>query len=83
MIRRFFKVQNPKGVIGLNRRNIEFIYPHNRREHYILADDKVKAKMLLHENDIACAKTYAVIERISDIRSCWAKLQHHTIPNYR
>ena len=78
MIRRFFKVQNPKGVIGLNRRNIEFIYPHNRREHYILADDKVKAKMLLHENDIACAKTYAVIERISDIRSCWAKLQHHT-----
>ena len=77
MIRRFFQVQNPKGVIGLNRRNIEFIYPHNQRKHYTLADDKVKAKMLLHEHNIACAKTYAVVERISDIKSSWNDLQKH------
>ncbi len=77
MFSRIFQVQNPKGVIGLNRRNIEFIYPHNQRKHYILADDKVKAKMLLHENKIACAKTYAVIERISQIKQKWADLQSH------
>lgn len=77
MIGRFFQVQNPKGVIGLNRRNIEFIYPNNQRKHYTLADDKVKAKMLLHEHNIACAKTYAVVERISDMKSCWNGLQEH------
>ncbi|MEM1258901.1 MAG: sugar-transfer associated ATP-grasp domain-containing protein [Bacteroidota bacterium] len=76
MFQKFFQVQNPKGVIGLNRRNIEFIYPHNQRKYYTLADDKVKAKMILHENDIACAKTYAVIERVSEIKLKWAGLQH-------
>lgn len=77
MIQKIFKVKNPKGVIGLNRRNIQFIYPHNQRKDYILADDKVKAKMILHQNDIACAKTYAVVERISDIKSSWKGLQEH------
>lgn len=77
MLNRFFQIRNPKGVIGLNRRNIELIYPHNQRKHYILADDKVKAKMILHENDIACAKTFAVIERISQIKTIWSGLQHH------
>ena len=77
MFFKLLKVPNPKGVIGLNRRNIEFIYPHNQRKHYALADDKVMAKKILHENDIACAKTYAVIERISQIKTKWCNLQHH------
>ncbi|MEO0570606.1 MAG: sugar-transfer associated ATP-grasp domain-containing protein [Bacteroidota bacterium] len=77
MLSRFFQIRNPKGVIGLNRRNIKLIYPHNERKYYILADDKVKAKMILHKNGIACARTYAVIERISDIKSVWGKLQEH------
>ena len=77
MLRKLFQINNPKGVIGLNRRNIELIYPHNKREHYTLADDKVKSKMILHENNIACAQTYAVIERISDIKAKWSALQHH------
>ncbi|MEX0289095.1 MAG: sugar-transfer associated ATP-grasp domain-containing protein [Flavobacteriaceae bacterium] len=77
MLKKLFKINNPKGVIGLNRRNIEFIYPHNARKHYTLADDKVQAKMILHENNIACARTYAVIERISQIKGKWAGLQNH------
>ncbi|MEM7381503.1 MAG: sugar-transfer associated ATP-grasp domain-containing protein [Bacteroidota bacterium] len=78
MLSRIFKVPNPGGVIGLNRRNIELIYPHNQRKDYILADDKVKSKMILHQNDIACARTYAVIERISQIKTKWADLQNQT-----
>ncbi|MET1259051.1 sugar-transfer associated ATP-grasp domain-containing protein [Flagellimonas sp. DF-77] len=78
MLGKLFQVRNPKGVVGLNRRNIELIYPHNQREHYTLADDKVKAKMLLHEHGIACARTYAVIERISEIKTKWAALQDHS-----
>ncbi|MEM9143534.1 MAG: sugar-transfer associated ATP-grasp domain-containing protein [Bacteroidota bacterium] len=78
MLTTLFKVQNPKGVVGLNRRNIEFIYPHNQRRHYTLADDKVKAKMLLHRHNIACAETYAVISRISQIKAQWQQLQLHS-----
>ena len=77
MFKKIFQINNPKGVIGLNRRNIEFIYPHNERRHYTLADDKVKTKMILHENNIACAHTYAVIKRISQIKTKWASLQDH------
>ncbi|UJH67372.1 sugar-transfer associated ATP-grasp domain-containing protein [Allomuricauda sp. SCSIO 65647] len=77
MLKKIFQINNPKGVIGLNRRNIEFIYPHNERKHYTLADDKVKTKMILHENNIACAHTYAVIERISQIKTKWEGLQGH------
>ncbi|MEM9650185.1 MAG: sugar-transfer associated ATP-grasp domain-containing protein [Bacteroidota bacterium] len=77
MLKKIFQIYNPKGVVGLNRRNIEFIYPHNQRRHYTLADDKVKAKMILHENNIACARTYAIIDRISQIKTKWAGLQNH------
>ncbi|MEM8999866.1 MAG: sugar-transfer associated ATP-grasp domain-containing protein [Bacteroidota bacterium] len=71
-------MKNPKGVIGLNRRNIELIYPHNEQKHYSLADDKVRAKMILHEHNIACARTFAVIERVSEIKSKWNGLQDYS-----
>ena len=77
MLTKFFQVHNPKGVVGLNRRNIELIYPHNQRKHYILADDKVKAKTIMHKNNIDCACTYAVIDRISQIKTVWATLQKY------
>lgn len=77
MIFNFLSVRNPKGVIGLNRRNIEFIYPYNARKYYSLADDKVKAKTILHRNAIACAETYAVIKRISEIKKQWQEMQSH------
>ena len=57
--------------MGLNKRNLTLIYPNNQRQHYHLADDKVKAKEILHAHDIACAKTYAVITRIRDIKKKW------------
>lgn len=62
-------------AMGINRRNVELIYPHNKRQDYHLADDKVLAKEIFEENEIACAKTYAVIERIGDIEKGWAKVQ--------
>ena len=71
MLYNFLKLKKRNGVMGLNQRNIELIYPHNQRKNYQYADDKVKAKHILHSNDIATAKTYAVIERISDVKKKW------------
>jgi len=60
-----------KKVVGLNERNIKLIYPNNPKRHYPLADDKVLTKEILHQYNIPCAETYAVIEYNSDIKSAW------------
>jgi alpha-L-glutamate ligase-like protein len=64
-------------IIGINQRNVELIYHFNNRKDYKLADDKVLTKTILHDNQIDCAETYAVIERIGDIYSAWASVQQH------
>ncbi len=68
----FFKIKNPHGVIGINKRNIQLIHPNNNKKHYPLADDKVKAKTILHNNDISCAETYTVITSIGEVKKKWA-----------
>lgn len=77
MLQKLFRISNPKGVMGLNKRNIELIYAHNRREDYHLADDKVRSKEILHDKAISCAETYAVITNIKDIKKMWAKCEKH------
>ena len=58
-------------VIGLNERNVRLIYPNNAKKYYPLADDKVLTKEVLHQYNIPCAETYAVIEYNSDIKKAW------------
>ena len=65
------------GVMGMNQRNVELIYPHNQKKHYHLADDKILTKSILEEHHIACAKTYAIIERISEIENVWNQVQSY------
>ncbi|NAS31129.1 alpha-L-glutamate ligase-like protein [Flavobacteriaceae bacterium R38] len=67
----FFKGKNLNGITGLNARNLQLIYPNNERKYYKMADNKVLSKKLLHKHDIPCAVTYAVIERMSDIKKKW------------
>ncbi|AXT51822.1 alpha-L-glutamate ligase-like protein [Aquimarina sp. BL5] len=65
------KKRRKSNVIGLNERNIKLIYPNNAKKHYPLADDKVLTKEILHQYNIPCAETYAVIEYNSDIKKAW------------
>lgn len=71
MFQNLFKLKNPAGVIGLNRRNLELIYPNNQRHDYQLANNKVMTKDILHDKDISCAETYAVITQVKDIKKLW------------
>ena len=56
-------------VVGINRRNNQLIYPHNAKQYYKLADDKIKAKEILVEANIPCAETYLVLSKIGEIPS--------------
>lgn len=72
-----FQIENPNGVIGINKRNIDLIYTHNRREYHHLADDKAKSKEILHAKGIPCAETFAVIKDMRDVKKSWAICKTH------
>ncbi|HVH05055.1 MAG TPA: hypothetical protein VNE71_03540, partial [Myxococcota bacterium] len=46
-------------VVGMNRRNVELVYPHNPRRYYPSADDKLLAKRLLREHGVPVPETVA------------------------
>jgi alpha-L-glutamate ligase-like protein len=54
--------------LGINRRNIQYLFKHNPRRTYKLVDDKVLTKQLCDDHGIAVPKTYAIIERFGDVR---------------
>ena len=57
-----------RGILGINRRNADFVLPSNPRSHYPRVDDKLLTKTFCEERGIPVPKTYAVIERQGDIR---------------
>ncbi|MEM7297053.1 MAG: sugar-transfer associated ATP-grasp domain-containing protein [Bacteroidota bacterium] len=58
-------------ILGMNERNLGFIYPNNSRKNYKYADDKYLAKNILHRHQIACPTTYAVVDSIGKIEEAW------------
>lgn len=57
-----------KGVLGVNERNLRYLFEFNPRSLYRLADDKVVTKSLCSRQGIPVPQTYAVIERFGEVR---------------
>lgn len=55
-----------KGILGMNKRNADFIMRYNPRKFYPLVDNKLITKKLALDNGIAVPELYGVIE-----------IQHH------
>lgn len=55
-------------VLGMNRRNAEFIMAYNDRRHYPLVDDKLRSKELAQEAGIHVPALYGTIEIERQIR---------------
>ena len=51
-----------KGILGMNKRNGDFIAAYNKRSLYPLVDDKVQTKHLAEAAGVAVPKLYAVVE---------------------
>ncbi len=60
-------------VLGINQRNLDFIYPNNPREHFRLADDKSETKKILEEHNIPTPPTYAIIQSMGELEEQWIK----------
>lgn len=65
------------GVLGLNKRNGDYIMRFNPRRLYPLVDDKLKTKQLALAAGIAVPYLYGVIETQHDIRRLPAMVQQH------
>jgi alpha-L-glutamate ligase-like protein len=50
------------GLLGINRRNLDFIFRYNPRQFYPLVDDKLQTKQLAQHAGIAIPPLYQVIE---------------------
>jgi len=56
------------GIMGINSRNIDLIFPFNPRSNYALVDNKALTKKLCESRGIPAPQTYALIERFGDIK---------------
>lgn len=63
-------------VMGINRRNIEYVYPLNPRSEQKLANDKALSKILLEEEGIPVPRTYAIIEHLWEMEQKLSKVEH-------
>ncbi|MGB2806151.1 MAG: alpha-L-glutamate ligase-like protein [Sedimentisphaerales bacterium] len=57
------------GVLGINERNLSYLFELNPRSLYRLADDKIVTKEICKKQDIPVPQTYAVIKRFGDLRN--------------
>lgn len=55
-------------VLGINSRNLDLIYTHNRRKCFPNVDDKLLCKKLLSNNGIPTPQTYGVISGPQSLR---------------
>ena len=55
-------------LVGINRRNVTLVYPHNERRHFPIADDKLLAKEHFARAGVPVAKTLAVCEGLFAVR---------------
>lgn len=66
-----------KDVLGINKRNADFIMRYNPRHLYPLVDDKLKTKQLAINAGIAVPKLYAVIEINHQLKNITQLLEEH------
>ena len=57
-----------QGILGINSRNLEYIYPGNPRELYPQADDKLETKKIADELEIPVPETYGVIRFQNEVK---------------
>ena len=56
------------GILGINARNSDYIFPNNPRRLYPLVDDKLETKQLAEKAGIQTPELYAVIDSLYDVR---------------
>ncbi len=62
-------------VVGINRRNLTLVYPHNPRHNYPYADDKLLAKRCFERAGVPSPETLAVCQGLFAVPSVVERLR--------
>lgn len=65
------------GILGMNSRNLDYIFKENKRVYYANVDDKLLTKKLALEADIPVPKLYGVIEYQEQLKHLPELLEKH------
>ncbi len=68
-------VGRARSIFGINRRNVELIYPNNDRRDYPLADDKCRCKGLLEAAGVSVSPTIAICRGLFEVDRVTTELQ--------
>ena len=75
-LKKFINLSPKKyGIIGINKRNIDYILENNQRKYYPMVDDKLITKELANKANIPTPKLLGKIEYISQIDGILNSLQ--------
>lgn len=65
------------GILGINGRNLDYLFPNNPRRLYKLADDKLETKAIAERVGVAVPETYGVIRRQNEVKQLHNRLKSH------
>ncbi len=67
----FYQVnkENAQKVLGMNRRNLGYIYPNNPRKFFEFANNKLMTKELLDKNALSIPTTYLTVSYFYELKN--------------
>jgi len=68
MIFGLYKILRQEGVLGINRRNADYILLYNKRHLYPLVDDKLMTKRLAIQAGLGVPELYGSVEIVRQVR---------------
>ena len=66
-----------KGVLGINRRNADYVHRYNPRHLFPLVDDKLLTKKMVFSSRIATPFLYEVIESVQQVKGLHERLKQY------
>ena len=73
-----WKALEAKGIMGINRRNADYVLKYNKRSLYPIVDDKIITKQRAIEAGIHVPEMYGIIETEKDIDKLKDIVKDHT-----
>lgn len=65
------------GILGINARNLDYLFPTNPRRLYRLADCKLETKKMAQTVGVAVPETYGVIQFQNEVRNLSRLVKEH------
>lgn len=71
-------MKNVKNVLGMNQRNLDYIYPNNPRKYFEFANNKLLTKKTLKNKGIKIPNTFFSVSSFFELKSIESNLRKHS-----